>query len=228
MIQKRHLTFAALMPATPVFAGMTAPVLTDVVKSRLDSISFFLFVYLICALLFRSLWNWLAKDFTWMPRLTLGKSVALLVVAGLFMYFILTMISGARELMTPGAWARDGIGYRLNSSPSNDPKPWLDSARQRALERMRDALRDYATKHEGKLPPHLFAPGFDTDAAKGIDPGGTWLGYIPGHTLTAPAKVLAYEPSLFGAKRWTLLTDSSIVLLDSAELDERIKKEYLP
>ncbi len=200
------------------------PVLTDVAKSRLDSISFFLFVYLVCAVIFRWLWNLLAKDFPWMPRLSLGRSIALLVIVGLFMYFILTMISGARELMTPGAWAKEGIGYRL--SPNSDPKPWLDTARQRSLERLRDALRDYATKHDGKLPAHPFVGDFDSTLWQGIDPSGAWLGYIQGQAFTiGPPKVLAYEPLMYGPRRWALLTDGSIIQLDSAALDERIKKE---
>ena len=29
---------------------------------------------------------------------------------------VLTMISGARELMTPGAWERNGVTYRLSES----------------------------------------------------------------------------------------------------------------
>ena len=91
---------------------MISPRLTDVARARLDSISFFLAIYVLCAVLFRWVWNVLARDFAWMPRLTFKKSLAVLVVAGLFMYFILTMISGARELLTPGAWARNGTRAR--------------------------------------------------------------------------------------------------------------------
>ena len=35
------------------------------------------------------------------------------VVWGSLFVLVLTMISGARELMTPGAWKKDGITYVL-------------------------------------------------------------------------------------------------------------------
>lgn len=147
---------AALLVATSsAWAGMSSPQLSDVAKARLDVISFFIFVYLLCVVIFRWLWNLLAKDFPWMPRLTFVRSIALLVVVGLFLYFILTMISGARELMTPGAWAKQGITYKLQT-PERDPKPWLDTARKRWLETLGTALREYAVKHEGKLPAHAY------------------------------------------------------------------------
>ena len=226
----RLLTFilaALTLSASKALAGMPTFVLTDVAKARLDSISFFLFVYLVCAVIFRWLWNLLAMDFPWMPKLTLGRSVALLVVVGLFMYFILTMISGARELMTPGAWFRDGAGYRL--TPSSDLKPWLESARQRSLEHLRDALRDYATKHDGKLPAHPFVSDFDSRLWQGIDPAGAWFGYIQGCVLaTDNPQVLAYEPPSYGPRRWVLLTDGSILQMDASALEERIRKEFVP
>jgi hypothetical protein len=219
------LVLLCLAPAAQ--AGMSAPRLTDVAGARLDSISFFLAIYVLCAVLFRWVWNMLARDFAWMPRLTFKKSLALLVVAGLFMYFILTMISGARELLTPGAWARNGAGYQL-TSPEDKTKAMLDTARMGAMARLRDALRDYAAKHDGKLPPHPFAADFDTSLWKGIDPSGTWLAYMPGRTFSPPARLIAFEPASYGAKRWVLLSDTSLLLMDSTELDQRVRKEFLP
>ena len=220
-------TVAGLLIATPVFAGMSSPQLTDVAKARLDVISFFVFVYLLCAVIFRWLWNLLAKDFAWMPRLTFRRSLAMLVVTGLFLYFVLTMISGARELMTPGAWARNGITYKLQT-PDNAPQPWLDAARKRWLENLRDALRDYAGKHEGKLPVHAYVGDFNTTLWKGADPEGNWLNYIPGLTFDAKGRVLVYEPATYGARRWALLTDGSVVQMGGEELDERVRKEFGP
>lgn len=208
-------------------AGMPSPRLTDVAAARLDSISFFLAGYALCAVIFRWVWNHLAKDFPWMPSLTFGRSLAMLVVVGLFMYFILTMVSGARELMTPGAWARNGSTYQLTSAQENR-SAWLESARQNTIEQLRAELREYAAKHDGKLPPHLFVADFEARLWKGIDPTGTWIGYIPGKTFSAPATVLAYEPSSYGAKRWALLTDGSILLIPSDELDARVRKEFQP
>lgn len=206
---------------------MPSPQLTDVAKARLDVISFFILVYLLCAVVFRWLWNLLAKDFTWMPRLSFKRSIALLVVAGLFLYFILTMISGARELMTPRAWAKQGITYKLQT-PDRDPKPWLDAARKHWLESLRDALREYAVKHDGKLPVHAYVSDFNTALWKGAHPDGYWLIYIPGLTFESANRVLVYEPATYGAMRWALLTDGTVVQMNGDELDERVRKEFGP
>lgn len=206
---------------------MSSPQLSDVAKARLDVISFFIFAYLLCAVIFRWLWNLLAKDFAWMPRLTFLRSIALLVVLGLFLYFILTMISGARELMTPGAWAKQGITYKLQT-PDRDPKPWLDAARKHWLETLRDALREYAAKHEGKLPAHAYAGDFNTALWKGAHPDGHWLIYIPGLTFGSSSRVLVYEPAAYGETRWALLTDGSVLQIKGEELDERMRKEFGP
>ena len=49
------------------------------------------------------------------------------------MLLILTMISGIREVLTPGAWRRQGSSYRLND-------PSQESARRRSLEQLRASL----------------------------------------------------------------------------------------
>ncbi len=223
-----NTTAVVLLAATSsAWAGMSSPQLSDVAKARLDVISFFILVYLLCAVIFRWLWNLLAKDFAWMPRLTFLRSIALLVVVGLFLYFILTMISGARELMTPGAWAKQGITYKLQT-PDRDPKPWLDTARKHWLEMLRDALREYAVKHEGKLPVHAYVSDFNTALWKGAHPDDYWLIYIPGLTFGSTNRVLVYEPATYGATRWALLTDGSVVSMNGDDLDERVRKEFGP
>ena len=98
-------------------AGMPSLVLTDAASLRLEAISFFLVCYLLCTLLFRWIWNGLAKDWAWMPRLSFRKALGVMIVFGLFCYVILTMISGARELMTPGAWKKEGLLYKLDNQP---------------------------------------------------------------------------------------------------------------
>ena len=87
--------------------------LTDIAKARLDTISFFLVLLLVIALLVKFLWNYLARDFSRMPRLTYRKALAAVTLWGLVFLIVLTMISGARELMTPGAWEKQGATYKL-------------------------------------------------------------------------------------------------------------------
>ncbi len=97
-------------------AGMTVITLTDIARIRLDALSFFIFAYLVICWLVKLLWNHLAKTFTSMPRLDYRRALGLLFLSGLLFYVVLTMISGARELLTPGAWEKQGVGYRLRGN----------------------------------------------------------------------------------------------------------------
>ena len=76
--------------------------------------SFFLMVLLVSAALVRWVWNGLRPaTAARLPRLSYGKAVGVVVLWGLLFSVVLAMISGARELMTPGAWERDGATYKL-------------------------------------------------------------------------------------------------------------------
>jgi hypothetical protein len=110
------LTIAAALAASagPAYAGMPAPfVLTDLARQRVEVISFFVVALLLAAGAIQSLWNMLRRDFTRLPRLGYGRALGVVVLWGLLFVVVLAMISGARELMTPGAWQRDGATYRL-------------------------------------------------------------------------------------------------------------------
>ncbi len=83
---------------------------------RLQTISFFLLCFLVSALFIQLVWNGLRKDFTRLPRLSYPKALGLVSLWGLLFVLVLTMISGARELMTPGAWDKVGSTYRLKEA----------------------------------------------------------------------------------------------------------------
>ena len=109
----------------PAMAGMASPLPLDVAKSlrltgpsemRLEAISLFVAALLISPLVVRWLWNSVARDFPRMPRITYGKSLALVVIWGLLFLVVLTMIAGTRELMTPGTWQKQGLLYTLPAS----------------------------------------------------------------------------------------------------------------
>ncbi|MDZ4778937.1 MAG: hypothetical protein SGJ19_01635 [Planctomycetia bacterium] len=99
--------------------------LTDMSRTRLEAISFFIFVGLLSAAAIRYIWNSLQRDFPRLPHLTYSKAVGLLMLWGLLFVLVLTMISGARELMTPGAWEPNGATYRLRSEKdvAANPEP---------------------------------------------------------------------------------------------------------
>jgi hypothetical protein len=47
------------------------------------------------------------------PWISYPKALGVVVLWGLLFSVVLAMISGARELMTPGAWEQQGATYRL-------------------------------------------------------------------------------------------------------------------
>src|SRR4051794_40021109 len=96
-----------------VIAGMPVVRLSDVAALRLETLSFFLAVFLLCSWLVQRLWNGLHGDFPRLPHLSYGRAVGLVAVWGLLVLVVLTMISGARELLTPGAWEKVGLTYNL-------------------------------------------------------------------------------------------------------------------
>lgn len=114
----RKLGIAVLLLAGPVVtqAGMPSPpVLTDMAQLRVQAISFFLVLFLGSAKLIQLLWNGLRNSFPRLPRLNYGRAVGLTTLWGLLFIVVLTMISGARELMTPGAWEKQGATYKIKA-----------------------------------------------------------------------------------------------------------------
>src|SRR5262245_26463838 len=136
-------------------AGMprASAVLEEMPKLRLQSISFFLAGFLLSSLLIQLLWNALRKDFPVMPRLSYLRAVGLVSLWGLLFVLVLTMISGARELMTPGAWEPQGATSRLanKAAPATDEADAV-TARREHLQRLKDALWEYSKKHDGQFP----------------------------------------------------------------------------
>ena len=112
---RRLAIFAACLWAFSARAGMPyPPELTDIARLRVEAISFFVFILLTGAGLVRLLWNMMRGSFPRLPRLSYPKAIGLVVLWGLLFIVVLVMISGARELMTPGAWEKQGATYRLN------------------------------------------------------------------------------------------------------------------
>ena len=131
-------------------AGMprATAVLEELPRLRLQSISFFLAGFLLSSLLIQLLWNALHKDFPILPRLSYLRAVGLVALWGLLFVLVLTMISGARELLTPGAWKPEGVGYRL---ANEELAPGAEARREQLL-RLKEELWRYARAHKGRFP----------------------------------------------------------------------------
>ena len=107
------LVFLLAAASGNAFAGMPVVTLSDMAALRLSGISFFVALILLVAWCVRFLWNYLRRDFARLPLLTYRRSLALVLLIGLCFNIVLLMISGTRELMTPGAWEKHGVTYQL-------------------------------------------------------------------------------------------------------------------
>jgi hypothetical protein len=206
------------------------PVVTfsDVARMRLEAISFFLVVFLASAWLIQRIWNGLARDFPRLPRLSYWRALGVTTLWGLLFLLVLSMISGARELMTPGAWKKEGLTYKLADAAKDAPVPSPDDVARRApLERLRALLLGYAESHEGAFPAVAAAPEIPEDAWRLPGPSGLRYVYVGGQKPEASKapRPLAYEPDLYGAERLVLLTTGDIQVQTLAEIQAQLGRK---
>lgn len=200
-----------LLWTSPANAGMTVYGLTDVARLRLEDISFFAFLLLLAILGIRFLWNFLAKDFPRWPRLSFLKALSLTALLGLGMLLILVMISGARELLTSGAWYRQASHYRPNGIGNRE-------LRQQSMESLRAALMQYAYAHDGRFPPHDYVAEIPSKIWEAPDSTGTRYLYVGGLTLSESNAVMSCEPQNFGDERLILFASGKIQALKTPEI----------
>jgi hypothetical protein len=223
---RKHLLIAAvlLFSCPTARAGMpTVTVsLTEMAEVRLQNISFFLFGFFLSAFLIQRLWNYLGRDWPALPRLSYGRALGVTLVWGLVFVLVLTMISGARELMTPAAWERDGRTYKVaRDKPAPVTSP-TEEERRHKLEELRFALWDQAGSNGGTFPESRDTADVPADLWKVPHPSGVRYLYTGGLKRKGPVRPLAWEPELFGERRLVLFTNGSIRPLTSDEIDEAL------
>lgn len=211
-------SFAIALPAQ---AGMTVYGLNDLYRLRLQEISFFLVLLFGCALILKLLWNHAFKGFSSIPRLSYGQAFCGALMFGMLMLLILTMISGIREVLTPGAWRRQGTSYRLND-PAQEP------ARRRSLEHLRGALFEYARNHVGNFPAHDFGNEISEKLWESPDQAASRYIYSGGLTTNHATSLLAVEPPNFGDRRFALIVSGEIVELSNDEIKQRLQTKSNP
>lgn len=219
------VAFWLLLPAS-AFAGMPSVSLTDLARARLSSISFFLLSILICTVVVQQLWNWVRRDFSRLPGLSFRAALAAVLLWGLMFIVVLTMISGARELMTPGAWIRTGLTSKLAvdaSGPTEDRVAMevtrqlqLQNERLQRLQLLGIELRRWTEQHSGKYPTQeqfaalpeslRLVPGDLPTAYLYVPPAGE-VESVP-DTGDAP---LILEPAIFGSSPQLALYRSGLV-----------------
>lgn len=214
----------SLIVVNPASAGMASFELKDIVFARLESISFFALIFLAFTLVLKLAWNYLQRDFINLPRLSFFAALAITLATGLFFAVVLTMISGARELMTPGAWNHVGNFYELKS-PKQDPDQWLDSARIKALERLRAELWKYSESHLGYLPTSRFVGSISDQAWQGIAPDSSHYCYWGGLKAGEGSSIVAYEGNVYGPERYVLRANGTVSLMKAEELSKEFKEQ---
>lgn len=198
-------------------AGMTVYGLRDVYRLRFEELSFFIVLFLACAVFLKLLWNHAIKGFPTIPRLKFRHSFSLALLLALAMLLILTMISGIREVLTAEAWRRQGSSYRLNAAEQ-------EPVRRRNLEQLRAALFDYARYHEGKFPPHDYVPEIADKLWQAPDQLGSHYVYSGGLTTNNTRALLAFEPPNFGEQRLALKVSGEIAFLSRSEIEAHLDK----
>jgi hypothetical protein len=210
------------------FAGMPSFHLSDAAEMRFQTISFFLVGFLVCAALIQLLWNWLRQDFTALPRLSYPKAVGVVTLWGLLFVLVLTMISGARELMTPGAWEKTGLTYKLAKQSSSTAEAVDDLQRFQRIDLLRVVLWNYARSHEGHFPSTSEVPEIPKERWLLPGPSGLTYRYIGGRMADQGKKILVFEPQFSGSGRWVLWTNGEIESVPEQELMRTLAGEQSP
>lgn len=191
------------------------------VDERLQALSFFVFCTLLVAWLVRGLWNTFRKDWPALPVLSYRGALVATLLWGMVSIVVLTMISGARELMTPGAWKKQGWTYRLDQPAP--PEPHARQRRRERLEGLRLALLQHAATHGGAFPAK--ASEIDESWAVPTHPGFEFL-YRPGQTASnQSAAILVFEPEVGDSERLVLLVNGMIGTMRTAELDAALASQ---
>ena len=210
-------------------AGMLSITFSDVARLRLQTISFFLVGLLLSAVVIMAIWNSLRRDFSFLPRLSFPKALGLTLLWGLLFIIVLTMISGARELLTPGAWEKQGLTYKLQSeNPAVAPlpeKPFAELApRYTQLSvRLFEPLAKYARDHDGNFPATRDDLSPYTAIWELPDLPGTQYILVPGRKQSGPPLPLAYEPEVYDGKHFVLMTDGQVEHLPFTEILRRVQ-----
>lgn len=209
--------FAAAAMPSPAQAGMPSLQLTDLASLRLETMSFFLVGFLVSAWCIQRLWNGLSKDFARLPQLSYGRASALTGLWGLLFLLVLTMISGARELMTPGAWEKQGLTYKLAEEPPRGAAATstaIDPKRIDALARLREALSTYAQDHDGALPSPSASDVIPEARWRSPDSSGMKYVYLGGRMDEQSRELIALEPDVFPTRRLGLRANGDIDAVD--------------
>lgn len=228
-----------LVQAPLVTAGMPSPLptrdslvkvfrLNEPAMMQLQSVSFFLFAILLAALGIKLLWNYLQKDFPKLPRLTFMKALGVVLLWGLLFIIVLAMIGGARELMTPGAWEKQGFTYKLTKEPEQKSIANQESIRRQHLELLRTSLWHFAATHMGHFPSNEEMSVIPKELWEIPGSGGSLYTYHPGKSAGHNLDILLFESEIDSDQCFVLRVNGDILMQRPAEIKDALKREGKP
>jgi len=208
---------ALVAVCTPANAGMPSPelVVTELAQRRLEELSFFVAGFLGLTAFVRWLWNGLQRDWPGWPKLSYRSALSLMLLWGLLLVVVLSLVSGARELMTPAAWEANGVTFRLRRAI---PAAVVDTEygpRLKRLEDLRFVLWKFAAEHDGRFPTSEEYRQLDPEVWMFDAPAGLSYRYTPGLSIRDAGQILVYEPDVSGDGQLVVRADGSIGKLTS-------------
>ncbi|MHC5539222.1 hypothetical protein ACYOEI_13475 [Singulisphaera rosea] len=214
------LLAALIFLESPRFAsaGMPSISLSDMAAARIQTISFFLACLLLSSWALQRIWNGLTGDFPRLLRLSYRRALGVISLWGMLFLLILTMISGARELLTPEAWHKEGLTYKLNTATEAPKASTMDIQRQERLRALWVWLIHYAQTHGGQFPPDDQVYGIPEQVWSIPDPSGLRYVYRGGQAPGQDLAPLAIEPDVFERGRLALFTDGTVARISPSNL----------
>ncbi len=234
------LVFLVFSSNHSAMAGMPGVSLTDAGRLRIDTLSFFLMIFVLSAWILKGVWNGLGRQLTVLPPINFRTSCGLVFLWGMLAVIVLTMISGARELMTPGAWEKHGLTYRLTDShiqtKAADWEQQVLSERRERLMLLGMSLRSFAALNQGRLPNATQATPslIDTNTSKMSTELEILTGdliylprqsavsycYVVNRTLADADRIVIYEPGFYPDSTLGIQINGVIRQLSTEELEQ--------
>jgi hypothetical protein len=218
---------ATLLFPPPASAGMPEVTLADIqrvlvptelTEGRFQALSFFAVGLFVCAAIIRWIWNGLRKDFPIVPRLSYPRALGLVFLWGLIFVLILTMISGARELLTPGAWEKvpGGVTYRLAQPTEPTAVERQITERCEAIGRLGRALSTF----QGHYPKTAQETGLPDEYW--LVPGTKGERYVYVGEPRVKGGIVACEPESLGSDRLTVTERDGPVWSSSFAIEQEL------
>ena len=129
--------------------------------------------------------------------------------------------------MTPGAWEKNGLTYRL-VPPSPPPIEAEITARVEGLRRLWERLVTFANGHNGEFPTTRQVVDISDQYRRIPSPSGGRYVFVGGRMPVSDGErfewplPLVYEPESVGTDRLVLMTDGTIQWMPESEIKREL------